>query len=47
MAYSKIVLLWVKRIEIGDKTLDDVPAQLKESVIQKLIEDGFITEPVD
>jgi hypothetical protein len=39
---SAIANLWAKRIEMGEKTLDQVPAKLKESVIAKLIEDGFI-----
>lgn len=41
---SAIVELWVKKIEQGQKTIDDVPEKLKEDVIKRLIEDGFITE---
>lgn len=40
---SAIANLWAEKIERGEKTLDQVPAKLKESVIAKLIEDGFIT----
>lgn len=47
MAYSKIVELWAEKIERGERTLDEVPAKLKESVIQKLIEDGFIISNTD
>jgi len=44
---SAIVELWVKKIEMGERTLDQVPAKLKESVIKRLIEDGFIVESAD
>jgi len=39
---SAIVELWVKKIEHGERSLDEVPAKLKEDVIRRLIEDGFI-----
>ncbi len=42
MAYKKISILWATKIERGEKTFDEVPAQLKDEVEQKLIEDGFI-----
>ena len=29
---SKIAELWAKRIKAGDKTIEDVPAQLREEV---------------
>lgn len=42
---SAIVELWVRRIEEGDKSIDDVPTQLRDDVIARLIEDGYpITE---
>ncbi len=39
---SAIVELWVKKIELGERKLDEVPAKLKEEVIRRLIEDGYI-----
>lgn len=38
---SAIVELWARRIEEGDKGIDDVPAQLRDDVIAQLIEDGY------
>lgn len=42
MAHSKIALLWAQKIEIGEKTIDEVPAKLKEEVLEILVEDGFV-----
>lgn len=39
---SAIANLWAKRIEMGERVLDQVPTKLKESVVEKLIEDGYI-----
>lgn len=41
---SKISRLWADKIEMGEKTIDEVPARLKDEVIELLREDGFITE---
>lgn len=42
---SAIVELWVRRIEEGDKSIDNVPAQLRDDVIARLIGDGYpVTE---
>lgn len=44
---AAIVELWVAKIEQGKRTLDEVPAKLKEQVIERLIEDGFIVGDED
>lgn len=38
--------LWAERLEAGDGmyTFYDVPAQLKEEVLQKLHEDGYVVD---
>lgn len=38
---KQISILWAQRIEIGDKNFNDVPAQLKDEVLQKIHEDGY------
>ena len=42
MAYKKISYLWAQKIERGERSYNDVPAQLKDEVTQILIDDGFI-----
>ena len=39
----QISILWARRLESGDKkyNFNDVPAQLKDEVLQKLHEDGY------
>ena len=37
-----IAELWAKQIEAGKKTLEQVPARLKNQVIEILKKDGFI-----
>lgn len=39
---SPIVELWVRKIEEGERTYDEVPKKLKESVKKRLEEDGYI-----
>ena len=36
--------LWVRKIEEGERTFDEVPNKLKESVKKRLLEDGYIIE---
>ena len=39
-----MVKTWVRLIENGDKTVEDVPIKFRAAVIMQLIEDGFIEE---
>jgi len=39
-----ISILWAQRIENGTKNFNDVPAQLKDEVMQKLLEDGYTVD---
>lgn len=38
---NPISILWAKKIENGERNYNEVPAQLKEEVEQKLLEDGY------
>ena len=37
----QISILWATKGENGEKNFNDVPAQLKDEVLQKLNEDGY------
>lgn len=36
--------VWVRLIESGSKEFDECPAKIKESVRERLIEDGYMEE---
>jgi hypothetical protein len=39
-----ISILWAKKVENGEKNFNDVPAQLKDEVMQKITEDGYTVD---
>lgn len=38
---KQISILWAKKVENAEKNFNEVPAQLKDEVMQKLTEDGY------
>lgn len=39
-----ISMLWVQKLKVDERNFNDVPAKLRDEVMQKLTEDGYTVD---